>query len=407
MIHCIGTNYRRNTQLKIQQLYYMITSSRSLIIQMVFTLNAIYYVTTAELNALQLVLIGTILEVSILLFELPTGLVADLYGRKRSMVIGIGLIGIAHLLEGAIPEFWAIAIASALWGIGWTFISGAEQAWIADEMGNEKLEQVFLRGAQYSSFGRFIGIGLAVLFAESMSVQTTILIAGSLLVMLAFVVWRVAPETKFEPITRVGTSNLLQAKRTVQDGYAHVRGNTILVGLAAITLVWGLASEGFDRLWGAHLIETFRLSEEAAVYWFGLFYAVAFLLNMFVLKIVEMYVKGRYAKVLYGFNVLLIVTMLAFAWAGQFWLAVLLYWTIAALRNVHYPLMSVMTNERLPSKGRATILSMFGQVDAFGQVAGGPLIGLLALYTSIQGGLAASALLLVPMLYFLRKIKHH
>ena len=155
------------------------------------------------------------------------------------------------------------------------------------------------------------------------------------------------------------------------------------------------------------MIETFRLSEEAAIYWFGLFYALAFLLNMVVLKGVELYVKGRYATTLFWFNILLIVTMLAFAWAGQLWLAVLLYWTIAALRNMHDPLMSVMTNERLPSKGRATILSMFGQVDAFGQVAGGPLIGLIALYTTIQGGLAASAFLLLPLLYFFRKIKHH
>ncbi|MDL5377630.1 MFS transporter [Exiguobacterium mexicanum] len=394
-------------QLKIQQLYYAVTSSRSLIIQMVFTLNAIYYVTTAELNALQLVLIGTILEVSILLFELPTGLVADLYGRKQSMVIGISLIGLAHLLEGGIPEFWAIAVASALWGIGWTFISGAEQAWIADEMGNDGLEQVFLRGAQYSSLGRFVGIGLAVLLAEVTSVQMTIVLAGGMLVMLAIIAWRVLPETRFEPITRADTSNLAQAKRTVRYGYTHIRGNSILVGLAAITLVWGLASEGFDRLWGAHLIETFQLSEQAAVYWFGLFYAVAFLLNMLVLKGVELYVKGRYATTLFWFNVLLIIAMLAFASVGQFWVAVLLYWTIAALRNVHYPLMSVMTNERLPSKGRATILSMFGQVDAFGQVAGGPLIGLLALYTSIQGGLGVAALLLLPMLVFLRKIKHH
>lgn len=393
--------------MKIQHLYYAVSSSRSLLIQMVFTLNAIYYVTTAELNALQLVLIGTILEVSILLFELPTGLVADLYGRKRSMVIGISLIGLAHLLEGGIPDFWAIALASALWGIGWTFLSGAEQAWIADEMGNDSLEQVFLRGAQYSSFGRFIGIGLAVLLAEVTSVQITIVLAGGMLVTLAIIAWCVLPETRFEPITRADTSNLVQAKRTVRDGYTHIRGNSILVGLAAITLVWGLASEGFDRLWGAHLIETFQLSGQAAVYWFGLFYAVAFLLNMLVLKGVELYVKGRYATTLFWFNVLLIIAMLAFASIGQFWAAVLLYWMIAALRNVHYPLMSVMTNERLPSKGRATILSMFGQVDAFGQVAGGPLIGLLALYTSIQGGLGAAALLLLPMLVFLRKIKHH
>ena len=114
--------------MKIQQLYCAVTSLRSLIIQMVFTLNTIYYVTTAELNALQLVLIGTILEGTILLFELPTGFIADLYGRKRLMVIGIGLIGLAHLLEGGMLEFWSIAVASALWDIGWTFISGAEQA---------------------------------------------------------------------------------------------------------------------------------------------------------------------------------------------------------------------------------------------------------------------------------------
>lgn len=44
---------------------------------MVFTLNAIYYVSQAGLNPLQLVLIGTILELTILLFEMPTGLVAD------------------------------------------------------------------------------------------------------------------------------------------------------------------------------------------------------------------------------------------------------------------------------------------------------------------------------------------
>lgn len=61
---------------------------------------------------------------------------------------------------------------------------------------------------------------------------------------------------------------------------------------------------------GAHLIETFQFSEQAAVYWFGLFYAVAFLFNMLVLKDVELYVKGRYATTLFWFNVLLIVAML-------------------------------------------------------------------------------------------------
>ncbi|MDX1807727.1 MAG: MFS transporter, partial [Paenisporosarcina sp.] len=146
----------------IQNLYYIVTSSRSFFIQMVFTLNAIYYVTQADLNALQLILIGTIMEVSVLLFEMPTGLFADSYGRKRSLAIGTFVIGFAHILEGSTPEFWAIAGASALWGIGWTFISGAEQAWIADELDGENLEETFLRGSQYSSFARFAAIVASV-----------------------------------------------------------------------------------------------------------------------------------------------------------------------------------------------------------------------------------------------------
>ncbi|MDX1770785.1 MAG: MFS transporter, partial [Planococcaceae bacterium] len=70
--------------MSIQNFYYTVTSSRSFFIQMVFTLNAIYYVMQADLNALELVLIGTIMEVSVLLFEMPTGLFADHFGRKKS-----------------------------------------------------------------------------------------------------------------------------------------------------------------------------------------------------------------------------------------------------------------------------------------------------------------------------------
>ena len=104
-------------------------------------------------------------------------------------------------------------------------------------------------------------------------------------------------------------------------------------------------------------------------------------------------------------NTVLIGTMIVFAWTGHFWVAVAMYWVTSALRNVNYPLMSIVTNERMESKGRATTLSMFGQLDAFGQIAGGPLVGLLALYTSIAGGITSSALFILPVLYFLWRMK--
>jgi DHA3 family tetracycline resistance protein-like MFS transporter len=129
------------------------------------------------------------------------------------------------------------------------------------------------------------------------------------------------------------------------------------------------------------------------------------LLNIVVLKFVEKHVDGRYANVLLLTNAVLVGTIIVFAWTGHFWLAVAMYWVTSALRNVNYPLISIITNERLQSKGRATTLSMFGQLDAFGQIAGGPLVGLLALYTSLAGGITTSALLILPVLYFLWRMK--
>ena len=391
--------------MNIQHIYYFLTSSRSFCVHIVFTLSAIYYVSQAGLNPLQLVLVGTIMEVTILLMEMPTGLIADYFGRKKSLVLGTFIMGAAHLLEGSIPEFWAIAVGAVLWGVGWTFISGAEQAWIADELGNERLDRVFLKGAQFSSIGSFVGIVVSVLFAIVFSVQIAILIAGGFLILVAVTALVIVPETKFERISREDDSGLQQLKTTVKGGYVQIRGNTVLVGLAVITFFIGLSSEGFDRLWGAHFIEGFSLNEDEAIYWFGAFFAVAYVLNIIVLKFVEAFVKEHFAIVILVLNSILVVAMLFFAWSESFMLAVLLYWGIASLREVNEPLMSVMVNKRLQSKGRATALSMFGQLDALGQVAGGPLVGLVALYTSIQGGLAVTALLIVPTLYFLWRMR--
>lgn len=389
----------------IKNIYYFLSSSRSFCIHIVFTLNAIYYVSQADLNPLQLVLVGTIMELAILFFEIPTGLVADFWGRKKSFVIGTFIIGVAHLLEGSFPEFWAIAIGAALWGIGWTFISGAETAWIADELENNELDLVFLKGARYGSVGSFLGIIVSVLIATAFSVQMAILIAGGLLVVIAMISLRIVPETKFVRMASEEATGFQQMLRALKSGFAQIKGNSILLGLAAITLFVGLASEGFDRLWGAHFIEGFQLDAEEAVYWFGAFYAIAFLLNIGILKIVETYVKKRFTDVLLVMNGLLVLTMLLFAMSEAFLLAILLYWVIASLRAVNAPLITVVTNQQLQSQGRATALSMYGQLDAFGQVAGGPLVGMVALYTSIQGGIMMSALLIIPTVFFLWKMR--
>ena len=69
--------------------------------------------------------LGTALEVAVFLFEVPTGVFADTYGRRRSVITGCMLMGCGFALEGAIPEFIAVLAAQAVWGVGYTLISGA------------------------------------------------------------------------------------------------------------------------------------------------------------------------------------------------------------------------------------------------------------------------------------------
>ncbi len=66
-----------------------------------FVVIAVYLVSEVGLDPLQLILIGTVMEVAVFIFEIPTGVFADTYGRKLSLVVSILLQGVAWSLVGA------------------------------------------------------------------------------------------------------------------------------------------------------------------------------------------------------------------------------------------------------------------------------------------------------------------
>ncbi|MFN8564067.1 MAG: hypothetical protein U0703_21170 [Anaerolineae bacterium] len=109
-------------------IYLMLEGASALVIQLVVTIYVVYYAQTVGLDALQIVLIGTAFEGTIFLFEIPTGVVADVYSRRLSVIVGVALTGVALLVEGLIPQFGAILLAEVVAGIGATFMSGATEA---------------------------------------------------------------------------------------------------------------------------------------------------------------------------------------------------------------------------------------------------------------------------------------
>ncbi|MEX2394213.1 MAG: MFS transporter, partial [Actinomycetota bacterium] len=106
----------------------------------------IYRLISADFGPLELVLAGTALEIAYFVSEVPTGIVADVYSRRLSCIVGAFIMGAGWLLEGSFAELVPIMIGQALLGLGWTFFSGAAEAWIAGEIGDEAAPRAIVRG---------------------------------------------------------------------------------------------------------------------------------------------------------------------------------------------------------------------------------------------------------------------
>ncbi len=133
---------------------------------LVITVQLVYLVEVVQLDPLQMILVGTVLEAAVFLFEIPTGIVADVYSRKLSVVLGHALMGLGFLLVVIFPTFYGALLSSAVWGFGYTFISGAFAAWLTNEVGVGRANAAFLRGSQLGHGFGFIGIGAAVALAH-------------------------------------------------------------------------------------------------------------------------------------------------------------------------------------------------------------------------------------------------
>ena len=109
------------------RVWYLRTAGSALGDTLVWTLAPVYFVTVVGMSPLQLVLVGTFMELTIFVCEVPTGIVADVVSRKLSIVIGYLVMGAAIVFCGAVAQPWAVMVAWSVWGFGYTFTSGADR----------------------------------------------------------------------------------------------------------------------------------------------------------------------------------------------------------------------------------------------------------------------------------------
>jgi DHA3 family tetracycline resistance protein-like MFS transporter len=395
-------------KLPAYQLYLALSFLTSLFFSMIFVVMSLYEATVAGLTGLQLVLVGTTLEVVILLCEVPTGVVADAYSRRLSIVIGYFIIGAAFIIEGLFPYFGTILLASGLWGLGYTFTSGATQAWLSDEIGEEAANRAFLKANQFDLAGAFLGMLIAIPLGN-LAVGLPILAGGAAILVFALFLAVFMPETRFAPAKPEDRNNWQHMGDIFKKGLAAVRSRPALMAVLGVGFIYGLYSEGWDRLWVKYLVDTFSIPSLFGlneVAFLGSLRAVGVLLSILVTNRVEKNLDASHApsiaKGMFWLTGLLALAIFAFALAPVLAVAVAAILLVSITRNVLGPLYNAWVNQRLDSDTRATVISMSGQVDAIGQIASGPLAGVVSLW-SVQAAIAFASFLLTPALPLIRR----
>lgn len=378
----------------------------------IFTVNLLYHVQVVNLNPIELVLVGTVLELSVFIFEIPTGIVSDIKSRKLSIIIGYLLIGIGFLVEGLFPIFLAVIFSQILWGIGYTFTSGSLQAWISDEIGEEQAASAFVNGAKASNLGQMIAIPLSIVIGIFM-LNLPIILGGLCMIALAVYLMIYMKEENFIPLRLQTQSSVWMNMKTNISKIANYSKEIRLIRLLfLIALFFGFYSEGFDRLWLTHFIDASPLtyfSERNIVIVTGAIQFLIVLLSFVLLHVINRSSIHQHLKLIYlslfiG-SLLIICSLIGFSYSTSIIGLISFYVIIQLARQIMHPLEEIWLNTVIPeSSVRATFFSVKGQVDAIGQISGGPIIGGIASLFSIKTAIVLSAILLSPVLYLLKKV---
>lgn len=348
--------------------------------------------TELEFSGVQLLLLGTAMEVAVLLFEIPTGLVADTVSLKWSVVLGALLLGGAQLASGIGTAFIFFVCTQFIWGIGWTFISGAEVAWITGQIGSpEAVEPLILRRARLQFAATIVGILGFGSLGHIVSLQAAVIVAGVVGVTWALALAVLMPETEQ---ARRTTDRRREFVRTLRVGARLTARTPALLVLGAVLVTAGMAAEALDRLDIRRLAD---LGLDDAISPIGIFAAIALgqaALGGAALWRWESRLTG--SRVAQGMAVLFVLNGLAAIAIGNVNVlaaVALLYVVQGALLDVSDPLVVMWTNAFATDDVRATVHSFAGQLRALGEVSSGIVLGAVAAGSNVPTTLTVAGVI--------------
>jgi MFS family permease len=396
---------------RVTRTYFAITGLFNLAMSLIWGIDTLFKM-QAGLDILQVMLTNAAFTLGSMVFEIPTGVVADTVGRRVSLLLCLVTLFATTLLYVASAwrgwGFWAFMWVSVFLGLGYTFYTGAVDAWLVDALKatgyTGPLEPIFARGQMFFGVGMLVGtIGGGLL--GQIHLYIPYLVRAAVVVPLFVLAWFAMPELGYTPraleLRRVPAEMRRVFVEGMRYGLSHpVVRPVMLASLVSMSfMIFGFYSWqryfldllGRDLVWVDGVISSLvGLSLIAG--------------NALVAPLSHL-VRTRTGLLMLSVGVQAVMAV-ACGLLTSFYLVVSLYLVYGIAVGVAMPVKQAYLNAHIPSAQRATIISLDSMFANIGGVAGQGAWGWIARTRSIGEAWVwsgATLLLGLPLYWLARR----
>lgn len=392
--------------------YLVIAGLYTLSTSVIWGVNTLFLL-DAGLNILGVFIANSVFTGSMALFEIPTGVLADSRGRRTSFLLSVAIIFVGTLgyvgVAATGGSLLMFCLMSVVLGLGYTFYSGAMEAWLVDALKatgyQEQLDRVFARGSMVSGGAMLIG-SVGGGFLGSLSLSIPFLARAGLLAVVYGVAFFTMHDLGFTP-RGVKASNLpTEMKRIARVSLVYgwqkfpVRLLMVASFVQGVFMAWGFYA------WQPYFL---KLLGQDLTWVAGIIAALISIATMAGNSLVEWFTRfcGRRTTLMLWAAGIQTVAAIGVGLAGSFWLAVALYLVVMGTTGVWGPVRQAYIHKIIPSEQRASVISFDSLIASSGSVLGQTGLGYLAQTRSIASGYVIGGIvtaLVLPVIFGLRRL---
>ncbi|HEY7346577.1 MAG TPA: MFS transporter [Gaiella sp.] len=390
--------------------YYTLAGLYTLSAALIWGVNTLFLL-DAGLSFFEVFLANAAFSAGMVVFEVPTGVVADTLGRRVSFLLSVVVLSVTTLLYVALAEVEAgvvaFAVVSVLMGLGFTFYSGAMEAWLVDALAvtghDGALDAIFARGQQITGAAMLVGtVGGGLLGQLDLSIPY--LVRSALLVAVFVIAYAVMHDIGFTP-QRLTIAELPSAvARNARDGVTYGWGQRPL----RLLMLASFFQLGFF-MWAFYASQPYLLDllGSDAVWVAGLVTAGIALSTIAGNQLVDVLSRrcGRRTTLLLGAAAMETCAAIVLGVVSSFWAALPALLLITAASGVTSPVRQAYLHQVVPSEQRATVVSFDSMISNTGGVGGQLGLGALGESRSVGAAFVAGGIatgLALPLLARLR-----